>query len=104
MMARRSAGDRPGFRSTSMPRLRKMSTAAGESLSLIRTLGMGRVFLPEKKVHAQGTQDAAEFGDSVSWCVGGLVAWWPGDERLLLWYSDPDVRYQRSCCYYCHPR
>jgi len=39
---------------------------------------MGRVFLPEKKVHAQGTQDAAELGDSVSWCVGGLVAWWLG--------------------------
>src|SRR3984885_6702723 len=40
MMTRRSAGDRPGFKSTSIPRRRKMSTAAGESLSLIKTLGM----------------------------------------------------------------
>src|ERR1700687_3709564 len=40
MMARKSAGDRPGFKSTSMPRRRKISTAAGESLSLIRTFGM----------------------------------------------------------------
>ena len=41
MMARSSAGDRPGFRSTSIPRLRKISTAAGDSLSLINTLGIG---------------------------------------------------------------
>ena len=41
MIARNSAGDRPVFRSTSMPRVRKISTAAGDSLSLIRTLGMG---------------------------------------------------------------
>src|SRR5580692_7053840 len=41
MMARRSAGERPGFRSTSTPRRRK-STAAGDNLSLIRTFDMGR--------------------------------------------------------------
>src|SRR3954469_6152003 len=40
MMLRSSGGDRPGLRSTSRPRRRKMSTAAGDSLSLIRTLGM----------------------------------------------------------------
>ena len=40
MMARSSAGVRPVFTSTSTPRSRKISTAAGESLSLIRTLGM----------------------------------------------------------------
>src|SRR5580692_9987303 len=40
MTARSSAGDRPGFRSTSTPRRRKISTAAGESLSLIKTFGM----------------------------------------------------------------
>jgi hypothetical protein len=40
MIARRSAGDRPGFRSTSTPRDRKISTANGDRLSLIRTLGM----------------------------------------------------------------
>ena len=43
MMARRSAGDRPGFRSTSIPRLRKIATAAGDSLSLINTLGIGMI-------------------------------------------------------------
>src|SRR4051812_43880866 len=42
MMARKSAGDSPVLMSTSMPRLRKISTAAGDSLSLIRTLGMIR--------------------------------------------------------------
>src|SRR4051812_694326 len=40
MISRNSADDRPGRTSASMPRVRKISTAAGESLSLIRTLGM----------------------------------------------------------------
>src|SRR3954468_20311299 len=44
MMARKSAGDRPVLMSTSMPRLRKISTAAGDSLSLIRTFGMIRTW------------------------------------------------------------
>src|SRR5919199_2951624 len=41
MMARSSAGGRPGLKSTSMPRRRKISTAAGESLSEMSTLGTG---------------------------------------------------------------
>src|SRR5215210_4163253 len=39
MMARSSGGERPGLKSTAMPRRRKISTAAGESLSEMRTLG-----------------------------------------------------------------
>ncbi len=41
IMLRRSAGERPGFKSTSTPRRRKISTAAGDSLSLISTFGIG---------------------------------------------------------------
>src|ERR1700744_413711 len=40
MTARSSAGVRPGLRSTSIPRLRKISTAAGDNLSLINTFGI----------------------------------------------------------------
>src|SRR5215218_1164987 len=39
MIARNSGGERPGLKSTAMPRRRKISTAAGESLSEMRTLG-----------------------------------------------------------------
>ena len=41
MIARSSAGVRPGLTSTSTPRLRKMSTASVESLSLMRTFTIG---------------------------------------------------------------
>ena len=46
MMARSSAGVRPVLTSASMPRSRKIATAAGLSLSEIRTRGMGLTPLP----------------------------------------------------------